>query len=79
MAPQVFRRAVFIISMLIIIAHGGCKKDACEDCITNQPVANAGNGTTIMLPGNTINLNDSSSFDPDNNITGYLWTKGGQI
>jgi TolB protein len=28
-----------------------------------------------MLPGNTVNLNGSLSFDPDNNITGYLWTK----
>jgi hypothetical protein len=31
-------KEVFIISMLIIcIAHFACKKEACEDCITNQP------------------------------------------
>jgi hypothetical protein len=41
----------------------------------HPPVANTGNDTTIMLPGNTVNLNGSLSFDPDNNITGYLWTK----
>lgn len=26
-----------MISMLIIITHFGCKKDACKDCTTNQP------------------------------------------
>ena len=69
--------------MLIIIGLSGCKKELpCEGCLnTNQPptnhppVANAGNDTTIMLPGNTVNLNGSLSSDPDNNITGYLWTK----
>jgi hypothetical protein len=34
------KKAGFIISILIIIVtHSGCKKDACEDCITNQPPA----------------------------------------
>ena len=77
------KETVFIVSMLIIIGLSGCKKEiSCEGCLnTNQPptnhppVANAGNDTTIMLPGNTVNLNGSLSFDPDNNITGYLWTK----
>lgn len=41
----------------------------------HPPVANAGNDTTIILPANTINLDGRSSTDPDNNITGYLWTK----
>ena len=31
MTPQVFKRTVFIISMLIIITHSGCKKNAGED------------------------------------------------
>ena len=83
MTPGVFKRTVFMISILIIITHSGCQKElSCEGCLnTNQPptnhppVANAGNDTTIVLPGNTINLNGSLSFDPDNNITGYLWTK----
>ena len=83
MTPRVFKKAVFIISMLIIIGLSGCQKElSCYVCLntdqppTNHPpVANAGNDTTIMLPGNTVNLNGSLSFDPDNNITGYLWTK----
>ncbi|MEP7110178.1 MAG: hypothetical protein ABI760_19435 [Ferruginibacter sp.] len=83
MIIQVFKEAVFILSMLIIIGLSGCQKElSCEGCLnTNQPptnrhpVANAGNDTTIILPGNTINLSGSLSFDPDNNITGYLWTK----
>jgi hypothetical protein len=43
---------------------------------TNRPpVANAGRDQTITLPSNTANLDGNSSTDPDNNITGYLWTK----
>src|SRR4029079_16703169 len=76
MTPRVFKRTVFMIGMLIIIVtHSGCKKDACEECITHSPVANAGNNTIVVLPDNVVNLNGSLSFDPDNNITGYLWTK----
>ena len=39
------------------------------------PIADAGNDTTIILPVNSIILNGSGSTDPDNNITGYVWTK----
>jgi len=39
------------------------------------PVANAGTDQTIILPTNTVNLDGSSSTDPDNNITSYSWTK----
>lgn len=42
----------------------------------NQPpIANAGVDHTIILPGNTVDLNGSFSTDPDNNIKGYSWTK----
>src|SRR4051812_31005336 len=78
MIPRISEKAVFIISILkIIVTHFGCKKElSCEKCLnTNQPVANAGNDTTIMLPDSTVNLNGGLSFDPDNNITGYLWTE----
>src|SRR6476469_9562125 len=87
MTPRVFKRTVFIISILIIIGLSSCKKElSSEECLSTSqpptnpthqspPVANAGNDTTIMLPGNTVNLNGSLSFDPDKNITGYLWTK----
>ena len=83
MTPRVFKRTVFMISMLIIIGLSSCKKElSCDGYLnTNQPptnhppIADAGSDTTIMLPSNTVNLNGNLSFDPDNNITGYLWTK----
>lgn len=43
--------------------------------INQSPVANAGPDQTITLPANTITLDGNASFDPDNNITGYVWTK----
>ena len=39
------------------------------------PVANAGADQIITLPTNTLTVSGSSSTDPDNNITGYAWTK----
>ena len=39
------------------------------------PVANAGPDQTIILPLNTVALNGSASTDPNNNISGYLWTQ----
>ena len=39
------------------------------------PIANAGADQTITLPTNAINLDGSASTDPENNITGYIWTK----
>jgi hypothetical protein len=39
------------------------------------PVANAGPDQVITLPNNSVALDGSGSTDPDNNITGYLWTK----
>ncbi|HYJ63167.1 MAG TPA: PKD domain-containing protein [Parafilimonas sp.] len=83
MIPQVLKKAAFIISMLIIIGLSGCQKELpCEGCLNtyhpptnHSPVANAGNDTTIILPGDTVNLDGSLSLDPDNNITGYQWTK----
>jgi hypothetical protein len=41
----------------------------------HPPIANAGTDQTIILPGNTINLDGSGSTDPDNNIASYAWTK----
>ena len=37
------------------------------------PVANAGPDLTIFLPVSSGYLDGSSSFDPDHNITDYLW------
>lgn len=41
----------------------------------HPPVANAGTDQVIILPTNAYNLDGTASFDPDNNITVYLWTK----
>jgi hypothetical protein len=43
--------------------------------LNHPPVANAGADQTITLPTSTVNLDGSGSTDPDNNITGYVWTK----
>ncbi|MBS1611158.1 MAG: hypothetical protein JSS70_20880, partial [Bacteroidetes bacterium] len=39
------------------------------------PIANAGSNQTITLPTNTVNLDGSSSKDPDGSITSYSWIK----
>ncbi|HEX6846201.1 MAG TPA: hypothetical protein VF144_04450 [Chitinophagaceae bacterium] len=43
--------------------------------LNRPPIAIAGADQTITLPATTITLNGSASTDPDNNITGYTWTK----
>jgi hypothetical protein len=46
------------------------------DAPGNQPpVACAGPNQTIALPVNSATLDRGCSGDPDNNITGYAWTK----
>ena len=39
------------------------------------PVADAGTDQTITLPTSSITVDGSSSADPDNNITNYVWAK----
>jgi hypothetical protein len=41
----------------------------------HPPVANAGPDQTITLPLSSIILDGTASADPDNNISGYIWTK----
>src|SRR6188768_3923623 len=43
--------------------------------INHPPIANAGADQTITLPINTVNLDGSGSTDPENNISGYIWSK----
>lgn len=44
--------------------------------LTNHPpVANAGADQVITAPADTVTLDGSTSMDPDNNITSYVWTK----
>jgi len=54
-------------TMKIVVNHPGQ---------TNQPpVAVAGSNQIIYLPINLTTLDGSNSFDPENNIVGYQWTK----
>ncbi|MFT4022416.1 MAG: PKD domain-containing protein [Flavihumibacter sp.] len=39
------------------------------------PVANAGSDITLVRPQSTTTLDGSLSYDPENRITGYNWTK----
>jgi hypothetical protein len=41
----------------------------------HPPIANAGADQAITIPTNTVNLDGSGSTDPENNITGYIWSK----
>ena len=44
--------------------------------VSNRPpVARAGADQVITLPINSATIDGSSSYDPDNNIAGYSWTK----
>jgi outer membrane lipoprotein-sorting protein len=64
---------------LTVIDNGGLStKDTVQIGVNipnRPPVAKAGADQTITLPVNTLNLDGTSSTDPDNNITGYRWTK----
>ncbi len=42
--------------------------------INHSPIANAGPDQVITLPVNSATLDGSSSSDPDNDITDYIWT-----
>jgi len=62
-----------------VIFYISCKKEtSCEGCPTKNnkpPIANAGSDTIIILPADSIILNGNNSYDPDGNITQFLWTK----
>ena len=67
---------------LKITDNGGLSAKDTMQVIVNDPsqsnrppVANAGADQTIVLPTNTATANGNGSTDPDNNITGYQWTK----
>lgn len=79
--------AVLLISMIFFScqkertsANGGVNESANAERRSGggkprPPVANAGPDQTIILTTNTVTLNGSSSTDPNNDITSYLWTK----
>src|SRR4249919_1158868 len=80
MISQLFKKAVFIVSLLIIIVtHSGCKKDSIANRpsgATNQPLlAIAGDNQTIFLPHDSAYLDARASKDADGTIVAYKWTK----
>lgn len=51
------------------------KKDNCEACSNNPPLANAGIDRVVTLPIDSVLLNGDSSSDRDGTIITYKWTK----
>lgn len=75
MTRPVFNKMAFLISMLVVIVHSGCKKDNQPPGGTNQAlVAIAGDNQTIFLPNDSVYL-DASASNPNGIIVTYKWTK----
>ncbi|TMI61279.1 MAG: hypothetical protein E6H07_19805 [Bacteroidetes bacterium] len=72
---------VYKFELRITDNKGAVGRDTVTITVTNStganqpPVANAGADLEITLPNNTVNLNAGQSTDPENNITGYQWSK----
>lgn len=64
-----------IIALFIIFAS--CKKLPQPEQLkqNSAPISNAGADQTILLPDFSLQLDGSSSSDPDNNIVSYSWRK----
>jgi hypothetical protein len=75
------KQGIYQFELKITDNGGALAKDTVQVTVnaagtTNKPpVACAGADQTIMLPVNTMQLDGACSTDPDNNITGYTWTK----
>lgn len=63
----------FLFAMIVVLMS--CNREySYEGKTKNQPpVANAGRDIVITLPQDSVSLNGSASFDPDNNIHDYAW------
>ena len=81
-------RSIVVISMTPLLILGlfvaSCKKveiannwdfKAHLQKTNHPPIANAGADQTIRVPDNSIVLDASNSFDLNNNIISYAWTK----
>ena len=76
-------KTFFFFLMAGMIFNISCKKESCNNCGINPqttgtnkpPVANAGPDQIVTLQDNPLALNGYSSADPDNNITGFTWSK----
>lgn len=72
------KKALFfliLISIVVSILLVSCKKEtSCKDCNDKPPVAIAGTDV-VSLPADSIQLDGSSSYDPDGKIVIWRWKK----
>ncbi len=71
---------VYLIQLKVTDNQGAISQDTVKIIVNaapvNQPpVANAGADMSITLPLNTVNLDGSSSTDPDGTISTYNWSQ----
>jgi hypothetical protein len=69
--------STFFLATLLLFADS-CKDEPVNpptNPVNRRPIAKAGKDTSIWLPANLAQLNGDNSYDPDNNITSYHWTK----
>lgn len=69
-----------IVFIAVVSIFYSCKKEndtrvQSPVVLNHPPVANAGQDQAITIPANSVNLDGSSSSDPDNNIIAYKWKK----
>jgi hypothetical protein len=63
-----------LIGIAVMPICNSCKKDEALQSPANEPpVAKAGNDLTIHIPENKVQLDGSSSFDPETYIASYTW------
>jgi len=72
---QMSKLATLFAVMMIIMLSSCKKEDSTREGKNSPPVSNAGADLLIVLPVDTVTLNGSASFDPDNNIVSVQWKK----
>ena len=79
MKSKLLKQNFLLTSLIIIVFLASCTKTyRCKVCPGNKsPIADAGKDTIIKLPGNSLILDGSSSYDPDGSIVSYRWSKRG--
>ncbi|HLF45838.1 MAG TPA: PKD domain-containing protein [Chitinophagaceae bacterium] len=71
---------IFVFELMVTDNGGLSAKDTVKIMVDKVPVnyppiANAGPDQALILPVTSTSLDGSVSWDPDNNITSYQWTK----